>query len=129
VCTGVGVQWEYYLSNNKAAVAAAAERRRGARCRVTVAGLLAFPAASKPIECTIRDLSGTGARVALRTYQLVPREVYLFNMRDRLAYRADVEWRTSIELGLVFRATYSLYALTDPNLMHLKKLWHARLRA
>ena len=117
------------MSNNKAEVAAAAERRRGARCRVTVAGMLTFPAASKPIECTIRDLSGTGARVALHTNQLVPREMYLINMRDRLAYRADVEWRTSIELGLVFRDTYSLFGLTDPSLMHLKKLWHARLRA
>jgi hypothetical protein len=120
---------ESVLSKNKAAVLAAAERRRKARCRVTVQGLIYFPASAKPLECTIRDLSNTGARIALRTKQLVPREVYLINMRDRLAYRADVEWRTSIEMGLVFRETYSLAALTDPKLMPLKTLWHRRVSA
>jgi hypothetical protein len=117
------------VSNNKSAVLAAAERRRKARCRLTVPGLISFPASSKPLECTIRDLSDTGARIALRTNQLVPREVYLINMRDRLAYRADVEWRTSIEMGLNFRETYSLAELTDPKLIPLKTLWHRRVSA
>ena len=93
-----------------------------------MAGLLSYPGSSKPLECTIRDLSDTGARIALHTNQLVPRRIYLINTRDRLAYRADIEWRTSIELGLIFRKTYSLAALTNPNLAYFKKLMHRRAK-
>ena len=113
------------MSNNKAAVLAAAERRRNSRCRTTAPGLLATGDRAKPVECTIRDLSGTGARVALHSNRVVPRCVHLINVRDRIVYEATIEWRTSIELGLKFLKSRSLAELTDPKLVHLKPLWYS----
>lgn len=115
------------LSNNVAAVLAAAERRRTSRCRVTRAGLLTFSEGAKTFECTIRNLSDTGARIALRTTQLVPRDIHLINVRDRMVYDATIEWRTSTEFGLAFHRACALAELTDPKLTYLKKLWHVRV--
>jgi|SRR6185437_2553235 hypothetical protein len=102
------------------------ERRPQRRTRVLLGGLVAFFDGAQHFDCTIRDLTKTGARISLPRNQPIPSNVYLINMRDRTAHQAKVAWNNGKGAGLSFVKSLSLSEITDPKLAYLKRLWHER---
>jgi len=99
------------------------ERRPQSRKRVLLTGIIATPGGERSFDCTIRDLSQTGARIALGKGAQLPAEFYLINIRDRVAYDARPVRSDGSEAGIIFKKTIALSGLSDPSLGFLKLLW------
>jgi hypothetical protein len=82
----------------------AAERRPKARKQVLLTGIVAAPGGVSSVDCTIRDLSETGAKIVA-------------------AYEAQLVRSDASEAGVVFHKTLPLSGLTDPALGFLKRMW------
>ena len=102
-----------------------AERRPAPRSRVLLSGIVAYGDGAYSFDCTIRNLSKTGARLTTKQVQL-PAGFFLINIRDRVAYDCRIAWSKGGEVGVMFKATVSLSAVTDPALAYLKQLWLAK---
>ena len=93
------------------------------RQRVLLGGKLVFGVAEFSIDCAIRDLSETGARVKLPIDMPTADEVWLITIRGGVAYRATVACRKGLELGLTFTTRHDLRGPTPPSVHHLRMLW------
>lgn len=102
------------------------ERRPQRRTRVLLGGLIAFFDGTQHFDCTIRDLTISGARISLPRNQPIPSMIYLINMRDRTAHEAKIAWNNGKEAGLSFLKSFPLSEITDSKLSYLKQLWHER---
>jgi hypothetical protein len=100
-----------------------AERRPKPRKRVLLTGIIAYGEGAHSFHCTIRNLSESGARLAVTNGALLPSDFYLINIRDRVAYDAKLAWNKSAEIGVTFKAVLPLASITDPALAYLKRLW------
>src|SRR5690348_3618271 len=76
-----------------------AERRPKTRKRVLLSGIIAYSDGAHSFHCTIRNLSESGARLAVTNNALFPSDFYLINIRDRVAYDAKLVWNRSSEIG------------------------------
>lgn len=72
------------------------------RVRTFLKGVVYYDNRSVSIECTVRDLSETGARVALETLVSVPDSIELYIPHRQRTYPARVVRRSAYELGVVF---------------------------
>jgi hypothetical protein len=102
-----------------------AERRPKRRVSTLLPGVVASLDGSAEHDCTIRDATSSGARIAARTRTL-PDEFYLIHIKERTAYRAKVAWRSQAELGLRFVAAMPLSGPLDAKVSFLRKLWLTR---
>ena len=102
------------------------ERRPQSRKRVLLTGIIATSGGERSFDCTIRDLSETGARVLAAKGAEFPPRFYLINIRDRVAYEAELVRSDASEAGVVFKKTLPLSGLTDPALGFLKRMWMAK---
>jgi hypothetical protein len=100
-----------------------AERRPKTRKRVLLTGIVAYGNGAHSFLCTIRNLSDTGARLAVGNNAQFPSDFYLINVRDRIAYEAKLVWNRGGEIGVAFKAALPLGDITDPALAFLKRLW------
>ena len=100
-----------------------AERRPKGRKRVLLTGIVAYANGAHSFHCTIRNLSETGARLAVGNNAQFPSDFYLINIRDRVVYDAKLVWNRGPEIGVTFKATLPLAGITDPALAFLKQLW------
>ena len=100
-----------------------AERRPKTRKRVLLTGIIAYDDGAHSFHCTIRNLSESGARLAVANSTFFPSNFYLINIRDRVAYDAKLVWNKSSEIGVTFKAVIPLASITDPQLAFLKRLW------
>ncbi|HET7084802.1 MAG TPA: PilZ domain-containing protein [Rhizomicrobium sp.] len=103
-----------------------AERRPKTRKRVLLTGIIVFNDGARSFDCTFRNLSETGARVAVGRNAQFPSDFYLINIRDRCAYEAKLVWNNGTEVGVTFHKTLPLGELTDPKLTFLKRLWMSK---
>jgi hypothetical protein len=103
-----------------------AERRPKPRSRVLLSGIVTYGDGAYSFDCSFRNLSETGARVTMGKNLQFPSEFFLINIRDRVAYDSRVVWNRGGEVGVTFKATVALSAVTDPALAYLKKLWLAK---
>jgi hypothetical protein len=94
------------------------------RERVLLGGKLVF-AAERSVDCLIRDLTETGARVRLPVnYALgAHKNLWLINISGGSAYRVNVVWKKGAELGVEFAERHDFQALTPPSMLHLRSLW------
>lgn len=99
------------------------ENRRAARKQVLLSGKIAYAGGAYNFNCTIRDISETGARVAISRGQGIPNSVYLIDLRSRVAHDARVVWQRSPLFGLTFLTTYPLAQPLEPHLEFLRRLW------
>ena len=102
------------------------ERRPKPRKRVLLTGIITYAGGNYSSECTIRDLSETGARLGAPMHTQIPSDFYLINIRDRVAYHAKVVWRNANNIGVTFKNIYPLSEVVDPSLSYLKRLWTAK---
>ena len=103
-----------------------AERRAKPRKRVLFAGVLVYGEGHYAINCRIRDLTDTSARIALPSTQNLPEEFYFINMKEQSAHKARLVWRKKDDAGLALEAAFDLRTLTDPKLAYLAQIWSSR---
>ena len=96
--------------------------RRGPRKRTLLKGKLSFGRGAFTVDCIIRDLSGSGARVLIHPGVAIPAHVYLVYLRQRMAFEATVQWRRKDgQLGLKLGAAYDLEHCRTPELKLLRR--------
>ena len=78
------------------------DRRKTARTRTYLGGVLAFQERYATLDCTIRNLSDEGARITVDGSAILPDEFDLAVSRNDRAYRAKLIWRSASEAGLAF---------------------------
>jgi hypothetical protein len=81
---------------------APAERRTSPRMKVFKKGKLILPNNISVFDCTIRDISETGARLTCEQTGMLPNELQLMFHAIREVRYVRVVWRRSGELGVQF---------------------------
>lgn len=84
-----------------AAPADAAQRRRSARQKTLIGGQVVFNDMMSTYDCTIRDLSDSGARLKLNAPVQVP-PVFILRFAGGQVRRCKLRRRVALELGVEF---------------------------
>jgi c-di-GMP-binding flagellar brake protein YcgR len=99
-----------------------AERRPKPRKRVIFGGRIVYQNGERHFDCTIRDISETGAKIALKPGVPIPSSVYLIDIRSRIVHEAKVMWNNGREAGLQFLSSFAVAAIEKKELLYLKRL-------
>jgi hypothetical protein len=103
-----------------------ADGRAGERRRTLLRGRICWgPHAALSVDCTIRDLSETGAQLRVPADQPLPSTFHLIEVRDGLAFEASIAWRRDDLVGVRFAANHDLTQAVDGELKHLRRIWLA----
>jgi len=78
------------------------ERRKQQRSRVFWEGKVSFNRRQSVLDCVVRNMSDTGAKLAVTESAFVPREFELVVPKRDAAYQARIIWRQSDEVGIEF---------------------------
>ena len=81
---------------------APAEQRRRPRLKSLIAARIVYNNGQSTFDCLIRDLSESGAKLAISALAPVPDTFDLIIPRDNRTYRAWTMWRRANELGVRF---------------------------
>jgi len=84
------------------------EQRKAPRKKVLLTSKLVYGDGAHVLDCTIRDISTTGAFVTPSQGRSIPKEVYLLDLANRVAYHATVVSERAAGYGLKFLQTYPL---------------------
>lgn len=85
------------------------ERRQAARQRSFLQGRLYYNGRRNSVDCLIRDISETGARLQFSAAVTVPEALELYVPNKDQIHRVRAEWRRGEEMGVTF-----VQADTDP---------------
>jgi hypothetical protein len=99
------------------------EGRRSPRKRTLLGGKVIYGDDNRVRDCTIRDISEQGARIALGQGEIIPTSVFLLDRRNATVYEAKVTWIKAPNFGLRFVNSYSLESELPPELQHIKRIW------
>lgn len=77
-------------------------QRKALRQRVLKQGKMLFPNNMSVMDCTIRDLSATGAKLLCSETARVPDEFRLVTPADGMVRDVKVVWRKPDQLGVTF---------------------------
>lgn len=99
------------------------DHRQYPRRRTLLSGKVVFDDGARSIDCTIRDTSETGAKIRLPGPEILPRIVWLIEMRSGMAHQCRVSWRTQLEAGLQFERSHRLDQGAPEELAGLRRLW------
>lgn len=97
------------------------DRRTSPRQRVLQTGILVSANGQYTWDCSIRDISTTGARVAVAAVNLTE-ITYLIHVRAEIAFEVKVARASSREVGLTFLKRLPLDRNLDQNLLFLWRL-------
>ncbi len=103
------------------------DQRIASRRRVLLTGKLVYGDADLTLDCAIRDLSETGARVKVSGPVALPHRLYLIEQRTGQAFECEVAWRKLPEIGLRFRASHDLTTGDPRENWMLKRIWNEGL--
>jgi hypothetical protein len=85
-----------------------ADSKRGSpRQRVLKSGRIVFANGSFSVECTIRNISGTGARLQVPLTVVIPERFTLIDSHGGTRHVATVVWRKGDLLGIQFPPSQS----------------------
>lgn len=106
------------------------ERRRSTRRRTFLGGVLAFQGRYATLDCTIRNLSEAGARIAIVGSAILPDEFDFTITRNDRAFRARLVWRSAEATGLALAGanTTSIVTLDWARRLRSQKAENTRLR-
>jgi uncharacterized protein (UPF0371 family) len=85
----------------------AEENQISLRQRTFLKGTLYYDNRRASIECVVRDISASGARVTFEHSVIVPDNVELFIPQKQQTLRARVQRRGTNEIGIAFEVTRS----------------------
>lgn len=98
---------------------------RAPRQRTLQAAKVTYHDGAISLDCSVRDLSETGARISLPAGQVIPTNVVLIYPRTQTVYEAQVTWIKAPQFGLKF---FGKYSMTEDLPKHLKYLKFAPVR-
>jgi hypothetical protein len=90
------------------------EKRVSRRARTKLPAKIIFGSKEFVLDCTIRDLSATGARVAIPPLDILPKTLILVEPQNMLAFDSCVRWQRNSLVGLSFNKAISLDDPLDP---------------
>lgn len=99
------------------------DKRAEPRHRVFLGGKVVFDNTACSQNCTITDLSEHGARIRPESPDLMPSRFFLIDVKQGIAFDAQVVRSTYPELGLHFLAKHNLLLSSSPEFRALRKLW------
>ena len=111
------------INTKEAAPSGGIEQRKAPRKKVLLTGKVIYDGGAHVLDCTIRDLSTTGARITLAQARAMPESFYLLDMVNRVAYDAATVSERAGGFGLKFKKTLRLSEVTQPELRYLKRIW------
>lgn len=100
------------------------EKRPASRVRTILNGQIIFNNRSATLDCVVRNLSDSGAKLEASSAVTLPERFELVIPRKGETYRARAVWRTEREIGVAFEPRQEtvasgpserLKALTDEN--------------
>ncbi len=80
------------------------DKRGEARKRILKGGRIVFNGRASTLSCTVRDISGTGARLRVAQGQALPSRFDLLIDTDGLEAPCRVAWRKGEDVGVLFEA-------------------------
>jgi PilZ domain len=83
-----------------------AEKRKAARSRTLLGGVIAFNRRKSTMDCQVRNFSRGGARVTFTNTAVVPDQFDLTIAHKERAFRARMAWRRFDEAGIEFLSEY-----------------------
>jgi len=101
------------------------DARKYRRARTLLAGVCCYRDDSGSLDCTIRDLSGVGARLRFASSSTLPSRFYLINLKEGVAYGAEVAWIKGKDVGVSWKEKISLLE-SGHRFGHLRRLWWAK---
>lgn len=104
------------------------ERRREPRARVLLTGKLYYPRMDWTADCTVRDLSASGARIRVRDEDWAS-EPYLLVVKRSMVHGLIPVWRLGAHAGVSFTDSLSLVGEAPAHLKSLQRLWMQLRRA
>jgi PilZ domain-containing protein len=78
------------------------DKRGGPRQRVLKSGKIVFAGGSFSVDCTIRNMSASGARLQVPTSVAIPDRFTLVDVQARIQREATVAWRNGDVIGVRF---------------------------
>ena len=78
------------------------ERRRVSRQKSFLSGCVYFSSRRTPIDCLVRDVSATGARLIFPGPVNLPDQIYLYIPKKDETFSALVHWHRGDEVGIAF---------------------------
>ncbi len=111
--------------SQKPAPSGGIEQRKAPRKEVLLTSKVIYGEGAHVLDCTICDISATGARINLAQGCSIPANVYLLDMVNRVAYESAIVSERANGLGLKFLKTLPLAKMTAPELRYLKRIWLA----
>lgn len=104
----------------------APNNRRAQRKSIARDGVVVCGPGLTHFDCTIANISTTGAGIRLAIGAVVPDNLHLISMADRRAYAAMVMWRKPGAMGLKFVSVIDLGKLPSKELEFLNRIWIER---
>lgn len=102
------------------------ERRPHKRRRMLLGGVVVFGGGACAFDCSIRNLSETGAKIVCAKGVQLPASFHLILVRDRIVCDAQLSWRQDDAYGVAFKQRVPLAEVADPALGYLTQLWLSR---
>ena len=99
------------------------ERRRAPRLRTLLGGKLVHSGGLFSMNCVVRNLSDTGARISLPPSAGAPDTFDLIDLKHGVAFACRVVWRQYPLVGVAFEGRDALDTGDTPRLRTLKRLW------
>ncbi|WP_375408456.1 PilZ domain-containing protein [uncultured Methylobacterium sp.] len=81
------------------------EHRRETRQRTFLKGRIIFNNGASSMDCLVRDMSMSGARLALSQSAVLPEAFDLYIPQKERTYRSSLRWRRSDGIGITFADT------------------------
>jgi hypothetical protein len=78
------------------------EKRKQARARVFLGGVIAFNKRGSTLDCCVRNISPAGAFIALDSAAVIPDEFDLSIRAQERSLRAQLIWRSTDAVGVRF---------------------------
>jgi hypothetical protein len=97
--------------------------RKAPRNKTYLGGKLVYGDGTFVRDCTIRDLSETGAKIALPVGEFIPERIFLLSRHRPIAYDAKISWIRAPQFGLSFIKAYQLKGELPSELEYLRQIW------
>ena len=94
------------------------------RRRALLAGKIVWDDGAFTADCTVKDISESGARIQLGNRESIPNQVYFIERKSGAVHEAKVVWRHSPLFGLRFVRQIDR-SDPPPELRNLERLWSA----
>ena len=100
-------------------------RRRDRRRSVLLTAVVVSRDGKEVRDCTMLDVSDTGARLRLSRPGAVPPGSMLIDLRNRKAYELLVAWQNQSQCGVRFVKSHLIDANLPKDLAYLSHVWLA----